>query len=261
MTNGSIVFDRAVDYYDQTRGFPPGEEQGAAKAIVEAGKLTHESKVLEIGIGTGRIALPVDPYVGAYYGIDMSRPMMNRLRAKQKDEHIYLVEGDATRLPFDDGVFDAVVAVHIFHLIPDWRVALNEAARVLKPGAPLIHALSKSEQDFRPLWDAWNTVVPPKSQRDEGTQWRENPSFLEESGWTPAGDWAKHPYTQRTTPNKFIDLVQRRVWSSCWPVSDDDLAKGVKAMQDLIEVVYPDPDKIIETYAVFIARAYHKPAN
>jgi ubiquinone/menaquinone biosynthesis C-methylase UbiE len=40
---------------------------------------------------------------------------------------------DATALPFADVRFDAVVSVHVFHLLPAWRVALAEVQRVLAP--------------------------------------------------------------------------------------------------------------------------------
>lgn len=89
----SVAFDRAADYYDATRAFPSGVEQEAAAAIVRAGKLTNSSRVLEIGIGTGRIALPLARHVGEIYGIDLSRPMLLRLRTKQQNEPVNLVQG------------------------------------------------------------------------------------------------------------------------------------------------------------------------
>ena len=50
--NSSVAFDRAAEYYDQTRGYPPGEEKGVAAIIAQAGNLKADSRVLEIGIGT-----------------------------------------------------------------------------------------------------------------------------------------------------------------------------------------------------------------
>src|SRR5690242_11658674 len=135
----SVSFDRAVDYYDQTRGFPPGVETQAAAAIARAGGLNGSEKVIEIGVGTGRIALPVAPYVNHYVGIDISIPMMKRLLSKRGTEPVSVTEGSATHLPFPDATFDAAVAVHIFHLIPDWQQALAELKRVLKPDGRLIH--------------------------------------------------------------------------------------------------------------------------
>src|SRR4029077_8802925 len=100
MPGDSVAFDRAAGYYDLTRGFPEGVEKDVAALMARAGSLTPNSRVLEIGVGTGRIALPLAPHVRAYYGIDLAIPMMDRLRAKQNGEPITLVQGDVTRLPF-----------------------------------------------------------------------------------------------------------------------------------------------------------------
>ena len=49
-------------------------------------------------------------------------------------EAVELRVADATRLPFADAEFDAALELGILHHIPDWRAALRETARVLKPG-------------------------------------------------------------------------------------------------------------------------------
>ena len=45
-----------------------------------------------------------------------------------------LYVGDAVRLPYRDGVLDAVFGFGVLHHVPDWRAGLREIARVLKPG-------------------------------------------------------------------------------------------------------------------------------
>jgi ubiquinone/menaquinone biosynthesis C-methylase UbiE len=42
--------------------------------------------------------------------------------------------GDAERLPYRDGVLDAVFGFGVLHHLPDWREGVREIARVLKPG-------------------------------------------------------------------------------------------------------------------------------
>src|SRR4028118_2035049 len=136
----SVVFDRAVAFYDRTRGLPPQAETSLAQVVGEDVPLAAGSKVLEIGVGTGRIALPLTrQHRYRYTGIDLSRNMMDVLRAKVSSEQISLVQGDVARLPFLAGTFDAVVAVHIFHLISGWQQAMDEVARVLRTGGVLLH--------------------------------------------------------------------------------------------------------------------------
>ena len=129
----SISFDRAAGYYDQTRGFPPGIGDEVAAAAVDL--IGPSARILEIGIGTGRIARPMLARGYSITGVDLSRNMMGRLleAVPAGGASPALVEADATRLPLPPAVFDAVVSVHVFHLIAGWREALAEARRCLRP--------------------------------------------------------------------------------------------------------------------------------
>ena len=104
MSSQSVSFDRAAEYYDETRGFPPGQEQPVAALMAQAGGLNSTSRVLEIGIGTGRIALPLALHVGEVVGVDLSRPMLNRLRAKQTTEPVEVTVGDADSIALPGGI-------------------------------------------------------------------------------------------------------------------------------------------------------------
>src|SRR5579862_6157046 len=142
----SISFDRAASYYDATRGYPPDVEQAIGQAIVAAAAATPATRFLEIGVGTGRIALPVIALGFDYTGVDISAAMMDRLREKLEDieratgQHprATLLEADMQALPFDDAHFDVVIAAHVFHLVGDPARAWQEAMRVLRPGGVLL---------------------------------------------------------------------------------------------------------------------------
>jgi SAM-dependent methyltransferase len=132
------AFDRAAAEYDATRGFPPGIADQVAAAVADI--LQPGACVLEIGIGTGRIARPLLTGGLRLIGIDLSRQMMQRLLETLPPDVSppALIEADAERLPLASGAFDAVVAVHVLHLILDWRAALVEARRSLKPDGALL---------------------------------------------------------------------------------------------------------------------------
>lgn len=259
MTSESVKFDRAADYYDRTRGFPPGEELPIAHLIAQAGRFSEASRVLEIGVGTGRIAIPVSPYIGSYVGLDLSRPMMDKLRDKQSGQPIYLAEGDATRLPLPDSAFDGAVVCHVFHLIPNWQAALAELERTLRPDAPLVHIWSGDTETFQPLWDAWNAALPEKSNLDYGVSWRKQPNFLVDEGWQPQGEVLTHSYPMETTIDQFLSILKGRIWSACWRYTDDELAQGIAAMEAVIPSAYPERDKpVIRTTTVYVG-AYARP--
>ncbi|HYP24710.1 MAG TPA: class I SAM-dependent methyltransferase, partial [Actinomycetota bacterium] len=131
----SVAFDRAVDYYDRTRALPPGVEAAMVEAV--SAELAGRGRVLEIGAGTGRIALPLRAAGVDVVGLDLSLPMLERFVAKAGGA-APVVGGDATRLPFRDRSFGAAFAVHVLHLIPSWKVAVRELLRVVEPGGVLL---------------------------------------------------------------------------------------------------------------------------
>jgi ubiquinone/menaquinone biosynthesis C-methylase UbiE len=94
-------------------------------------------RVLDLGCGTGQLAhrLAAGRDV-AVYGCDFSPGML--AQASRRDGAVRWVRGDAGRLPFRAGAFDAVVSTEAFHWFPDQPAALREIARVLQPGGRLL---------------------------------------------------------------------------------------------------------------------------
>lgn len=95
--------------------------------------------ILDLGCGrgveTGLIASVFRP--GRLVAFDLDRRQVleagRRLSHNGAADAAFLV-ADAARLPFAGGRFDAVVEMAVMHHVPDWRGALREIARVLKPG-------------------------------------------------------------------------------------------------------------------------------
>lgn len=83
--------------------------------------------ILDIGVGTGRIAKPLQERGFLVTGVDLSIKMMERAKEKGVEN---LVIGDSRKLPFLDQSFDASISVHVFHLVNDRRQMMLEAARV-----------------------------------------------------------------------------------------------------------------------------------
>jgi ubiquinone/menaquinone biosynthesis C-methylase UbiE len=131
-----VSFDRAAGYYDATRSLP--EPVVGELADMLAGEIAGRGRCLEIGVGTGRIAIPLDRRGVAMVGTDIAPAMMERLIANAGGRPFPLLLADATRLPVASGSFGAVMASHVLHLIPDWQSAVEEAFRVLHPGGALL---------------------------------------------------------------------------------------------------------------------------
>ena len=116
-------------------------------------ELTREGICLEIGIGTGRIALPLASAGVSVVGVDISLEMLRRLKINAGSSHPPIAVADATRLPFGDNLFASAIASHVFHLIPNWTTAADALVRVLRPGGILLASQGA------PSFDGWEHRV------------------------------------------------------------------------------------------------------
>jgi SAM-dependent methyltransferase len=122
------------------KGFTgPGMEEEIRIARLLLG-LSAGHRILDVACGpanfTRSFARAVEPG-GLAVGIDASETMLARGLAdtrRAKLENVILVRGDATELPFRDAGFDAVCCFAALHLFADPFGALDDMARVLRPG-------------------------------------------------------------------------------------------------------------------------------
>jgi len=129
-------FDPVAEIYDDTREKLSPRELSA---------LTNElqgSTTLEIAVGTGRLAKPLQDLGIDLTGIDVSSRMLSRAKAKGTTS---LARGEVTHLPFKDQAFDNVLAVHFLHLVPDWPGLLAEVTRVARHGLVSIDTRTTSK--------------------------------------------------------------------------------------------------------------------
>ena len=253
-----IVFDRAAGSYDATRGFPPGVEAGVAELIASAGGLGRDSRLLEIGVGTGRIALPLARNVRRVVGVDLSRAMMQELLAKRGDLAVDPVRADAARLPFPDASFDAVLGVHVFHLIPRWREVLSEVSRVLRPGAPLLHGADERADS----WARWRDRFGAEHRVENvGVPSGDFERFPEREGWRSLGPPRRIEFSRRVVPGQLIERIAGRTWSFTWRMSDAQLAEATESLRAELLGRFGDLDRPIEMRGGFWVRAHLPPGG
>jgi phosphatidylethanolamine/phosphatidyl-N-methylethanolamine N-methyltransferase len=99
--------------------------------------------ILEVGVGTG-LVLSYYPAQARVIGVDLSEPMLRKAAEKVREKALSQVRliaaMDACRLGFRDATFDAVALPFVITLVPDPEGALDECARVLKPGGEIVIA-------------------------------------------------------------------------------------------------------------------------
>lgn len=99
-------------------------------------------RVLEVGCGQGvGVELLLDRFgAGEVVAIDVDAKMVRRARRRLRDRagQVQIKTGDACAIGEPDASFDAVVEFAAVHHIPNWRDALKEVARVLRPGGQFV---------------------------------------------------------------------------------------------------------------------------
>jgi ubiquinone/menaquinone biosynthesis C-methylase UbiE len=135
----AAYYDRTAPDYELSHGIGrPGGGWSIANKYVPflARHLGPRDIVLEIGTGTGKLIVELRRMTARVIASDIAPGMLRWAREHGRLEAA--VVADAERLPFRDGVFDAVVAMNALSYCVDKDAALGEARRVLKPGGRLL---------------------------------------------------------------------------------------------------------------------------
>jgi phosphatidylethanolamine/phosphatidyl-N-methylethanolamine N-methyltransferase len=140
------AYDRWAPIYDLV--FGGVFSKGRSAAIQATNKIG--GRVLEVGVGTG-ISLPLYGPNLRIVGTDISEAMLRKAKQRVAEQRLKNVEGlavmDAEKLEFPDNSFDVVMAQYVVTAVPNPEVALDEFARVLRPGGELIILTRVSADD------------------------------------------------------------------------------------------------------------------
>ena len=254
MTKASRSFDRAADYYDQTRELPEPITTHGIPAILQ--HIAPQGKILDVGTGTGRISVPLLRLGADVIGVDLSLNMMGKLREKYSTAH--LAQADASRLPFATQRFDAVLTTHVMHLIGPWREALREYRRVLKPGGVYIDSTQWHDNTslLRRIRDHWRELVEA-----QGAQWRrpgaqspeEITAELQALG-ARVEEVEVLRYYSTSTPREVLEAIHSRVCSDAWDVPDHVFETTYKEITVWTKQEFKHLDEPISTERRFVLR-------
>ena len=249
----SVSFDRVAHQYDATRGYPPGVPERIAAGFIAAGGPSRGADTLELGIGTGRIALPLLAQSVNVTGVDISARMVAHLTAnydaRRKEQsnvawgELAVAMADMTALPFPDNRFDAVIGVHILHLVPEWRRALDEAFRVLRPGASFLLGQDKRENpELDAISDYWQDVVRELGytpQRAGAQSYGEIVAELH-ARRLPIREQVAVTWPGSETPRAALENITLRLWSLTWHVPDDIFSESARRLEVWVNEHYGD---------------------
>ncbi|HVG84729.1 MAG TPA: class I SAM-dependent methyltransferase [Vicinamibacterales bacterium] len=140
-----VDFSANASVYDRRHGAIMSDDE-MGRLWMAAGPQVG-ARVLDIGAGTGRMAIPLASRSCNVVAVEPAGGMLAQLRAKTGDNKVWSVVAEGARLPFPVGLFDAVVIARLLYLTPDWRAILRDAHRVLAIGGCLLHEWGNGQVD------------------------------------------------------------------------------------------------------------------
>ena len=230
---------RVATRYNAQRAHPPDVSQAIGAAI--AAHAGPGGRVLEIGVGTGRIATPVAAAGCRVIGFDLAAEML----AQADDSVLTLFQGDMHHLPLADDSFDAVLAVHVLHLARDWEQVLRECARVLRPGGALIRGddwydpqsvFGRLRDELRRQALAMSPEMKPPAA---GVSMQE---LLRALGGTASAHEVAASWSIRMSPAERLAAYEQRMDNESWFLPEPVFRPLYAHLQQVAAQTWPDSD-------------------
>jgi ubiquinone/menaquinone biosynthesis C-methylase UbiE len=236
-------FDDMAAVYDTSRG---GLERGAYVAD-QLGPLLPigASRLLDLGVGTGAVALAFAQKGYEVGGVDVSASMLS-FATPRLPGRIGLA--NASVLPFPDAAFDAVYAVWVMYHLADPQEVMAEVARVLRPGGRLLTMDRNRVDGGGNVWGELDAEIGRRLGRSRPvlTSGYERLGQVGESqGLRKLGVVTVRPWRDPRTLRQAIENTRQRVFG--WDGTEDEWDRVVEpllaewsARPDLDEVVVFD---------------------
>lgn len=233
----SLTFDRIADRYDDTRG---GLERGQVYAAAVEPLFAHHGRTLELGIGTGVVAVALRQRGRDVVGVDLSEPMLRRAHERVGSR---VALADAQRLPFRDESVDDAYACWLLHLVSDVAAVLAEVHRVLRPGGRLVVVTSRPTEFRADVDQLMATMEFQLRGRAERQDHPERLALLAKKvGFVVRPGGAVSATNRTQSPREQAESTEQRIYSSTWDIDDATWQRVVVPIIAQLRAL-PDPDQ------------------
>jgi len=232
-------FDQLAEIYDQTRG---GEERGDHYAADVAARLpAGEGPVLEVGVGTGVVALGLMRRRFRVIGLDVSSPMLTRARVRLGP---VVMLGDAMEMPLAAASVAQAVSVWVLQAVAEPERVFREVGRVLRPGGRYVVCTTQWAADDdvigKIIEDMAAAVDARRGGRPRGVTAAQVLDWARPAGF--AGDIASFDREFRSTPSQELEAIARRAWPALRALDEGEIEDvtrpAVAALRAMPEAEY-----------------------
>jgi ubiquinone/menaquinone biosynthesis C-methylase UbiE len=203
-------FDQIAECYDETRG---GEPRGDEYAADIDALLPHGvGPILEIGVGTGVVALGLRRRGRLVLGLDLSGPMLARAYTRLGPS---VVRSDALRMSIATASVAHAVSVWVVHSVRDPVQLFHEAARVIRPGGRYVVCSAQRPAPDDPV----GGIIADMGIRVDARRGARRPrgvSVLEVIDWAGSAGFVGdvHEFERKwlSSPSEELKAIAYRAW-------------------------------------------------
>jgi ubiquinone/menaquinone biosynthesis C-methylase UbiE len=231
------AFDPLAEHYDETRG---GERRGDEYAAdVDAHLPAGEGPILEVGVGTGVVALGLRRRGRDVIGLDLSPPMLARARARLGT---VVILADALRMPLASQSVAHAVSVWVVHAVADPVQFFAEAARVLRRGGRYVVCSTQLPDPDDVIGGIITEMghrvdVRRRSSRPRGVTTEETIAWAGQAGFTATVH--RLPRQWSSTPADELAAIRRRQWPALRELDELAIREVTQPAVDALEALPP----------------------
>jgi ubiquinone/menaquinone biosynthesis C-methylase UbiE len=237
---GYVPFDRVAETFDRTRFIPVEALRRTYRLVFEKVDFKGEITILDAGVGTGRMIRPLMQRKVTLIGIDISLPMLSKLRrryeALRRRMLLHVILAEVTHLPIRNSSVTWVQSTHLLHLLRNWKTAVREWERVLSPnGLLVVFQESGRPSSVRVAYDRAITRTTPLRRRG----WRvysKLTRYLRQAGWRTHQD--KIEWIRKTSLATVLRSFENRSYSRQWDLPDEIHAKAIANARAFVKQQY-----------------------
>jgi ubiquinone/menaquinone biosynthesis C-methylase UbiE len=231
-------FDQLADLYDETRGGEPRGDEFAA-LIADHLPSPHAGAVLEVGVGTGVVALGLIKRAYRVVGLDVSVPMLARARRRLGPT---VILGDAMDLPLAAHGVTSAVSVWVVQSVPDPLRLFAEVARVLRPGGRYVVCTTQRPASDDAIGHIINRMAQEVDARRTGKRPR-GVSVEQVLDWSARAGFRGEVYPRErsfvSSPEGELDAIARKSWPALRELDDATAAEATRPAIEALRALPP----------------------
>jgi len=138
-THNRALFSTIADRYDLiTTLLSYGQDSRWKEKLIAMAEVRSGERALDLASGTGDIAFAAAARGAKVTGLDLTHRMLQLAQQRKGTAPVHFITGDMCELPVTSASFDLVTTGYGLRNVPDLNRAIDEIARVLKPGGRLL---------------------------------------------------------------------------------------------------------------------------